>query len=250
MGAPLTEAAIIRVQDMIASGRLAPGSRLPSEADLAIELGASRNTVREAVRALVTAKVLDVRRGDGTYVTSLRPELLLDGIGAAAELMQGGGYQLELVQVRRILEPAATALAAQRIDRSGLLELEVCLLRMTEAASQDELVQYDAEFHAQVASASGNETLASMLKGVSGRTVRTRAWRGIIEEGATERTVQQHADILRALRDGDPVLAHAAALVHVATTEDWVRRLLEDDNAIEDQRSPGRERTPADELAD
>ena len=89
MGAPLTEAAIIRVQDMIASGRLAPGSRLPSEADLAIELGASRNTVREAVRALVTAKVLDVRRGDGTYVTSLRPELLLDGIGAAAELMQG-----------------------------------------------------------------------------------------------------------------------------------------------------------------
>ena len=241
MGAPLTEAAIIRVQDMIASGRLAPGSRLPSEADLAIELGASRNTVREAVRALVTAKVLDVRRGDGTYVTSLRPELLLDGIGAAAELMQGGGYQLELVQVRRILEPAATALAAQRIDRSGLLELEVCLLRMTEAASQDELVQYDAEFHAHVASASGNETLASMLKGVSGRTVRT--W-------ATERTVQQHADILRALRDGDPVLAHAAALVHVATTEDWVRRLLEDDNAIEDRRSPGPERTPAHELAD
>ena len=111
-------------------------------------------------------------------------------------------------------------------------------------------MQYDAEFHAQVASASGNETLASMLKGVSGRTVRTRAWRGIIEEGATERTVQQHADILRALRDGDPVLAHAAALVHVATTEDWVRRLLEDDNAVEDRRSPGRERTPAHELAD
>ena len=145
MGAPLTEAAINQVQEMIVTGRLVPGARLPAEADLAVELGASRNTVREAVRALVTAKVLDVRRGDGTFVTSLRPELLLDGIGAAAELMQDGPYQLELVQVRRILEPAATALAAQRIDRSALLELEVCLLRMADASSQDELVQFDAE---------------------------------------------------------------------------------------------------------
>jgi GntR family transcriptional repressor for pyruvate dehydrogenase complex len=231
MAAPLTEAAIHRMQEMIVSGRLLPGSRLPPEADLAVELGASRSTVREAVRALVTARVLDVKRGDGTYVTSLRPELLLDGIGAAAELMQDGGYQLELVQVRRILEPAATALAAQRIDRDGLLELEVCLLHMSEATSHDELVQYDAEFHALVANASGNETLASMLKGVSSPTVRTRAWRGVIDDGAVPRTISQHAEILRALREGDPVFAHAAALVHVATTEDWVRRMLVDDNS-------------------
>ena len=59
----------------------------------------------------MTARVLDVRRGDGTYVTSLRPELLLAGIGAAADLLQDG-FTLELVQVRRILEPAATAMAA------------------------------------------------------------------------------------------------------------------------------------------
>ena len=77
MAAPLTEGAIAKMREMIASGELAPGARLPPEADLASLLGASRNTVREAVRALVTARVLDVRRGDGTYVTSLRPELLL-----------------------------------------------------------------------------------------------------------------------------------------------------------------------------
>ena len=57
--------------------------------ELATLLGASRNTVREAVRALVTARVLDVRRGDGTYVTSLRPELLLEGIAFAAEHAAG-----------------------------------------------------------------------------------------------------------------------------------------------------------------
>lgn len=229
MAAPLIEAAINRVQEMIASGELVPGARVPPEAELATELGASRGTVREAVRALVTARVLDVRRGDGTYVTSLRPELLLEGIGAAAELLIEGPYQLELVQVRRILEPAATALAAQRIDRAALLDLEVILLRMAEASSQDELVRFDADFHELVASASGNETLASMLRGVSGRTFRARAWRGVIEEGAMPRTISQHAEILRALKEGDPVLAHATALVHVATTEDWVRRMLDHD---------------------
>jgi GntR family transcriptional repressor for pyruvate dehydrogenase complex len=85
MSAPLTEAAIRQIREMIAAGDLVPGARLPPEAELATALGASRNTVREAVRGLVTAGVLDVRRGDGTFVTSLRPELLLEGIGAAAE---------------------------------------------------------------------------------------------------------------------------------------------------------------------
>src|ERR1044071_5377624 len=88
LSAPLTEAAIQQMRAMIATGRLSPGSRLPAESERAAELGASRNTVREAVRAMVTARVLDVRRGDGTYVTSLRPELLLEGIGFAADLLQ------------------------------------------------------------------------------------------------------------------------------------------------------------------
>ncbi|HEY6748757.1 MAG TPA: FCD domain-containing protein [Mycobacteriales bacterium] len=225
MAAPLTETAIRRMRDMIASGRLRPGQRLPPEAELAADLGASRNTVREAVRALVTARVLDVRRGDGTYVTSLRPELLLEGIGAAAELLQDG-FALELVQVRRILEPAATGMAAARIAPDTLEILASCLRRMEDSRSDDELVRYDEEFHATVAAAAGNETLASMLTGVSSRTSRTRVWRGIVEGDARARTISQHADILRALQDGDPTLAEAAATVHVATTEAWLRRVL------------------------
>ena len=226
MAAPLTEAAIRRMHDMIASGRLQPGDRLPSETELALELGSSRATVREAVRALMTARVLDVRRGDGTYVTSLRPELLLESVGAAAELLQDGRYQLELLQVRRILESEATALAARRIRPDAIVELEVCLLRMTDAASQEELVRYDEEFHIRVARESGNETLATVLKGVSSRTLRVRAWRGVLDGGAKARTIAQHADILRALRQGDPALARAAAVLHVATTEDWLSVVL------------------------
>jgi GntR family transcriptional repressor for pyruvate dehydrogenase complex len=226
VSAPLTEAAIRQIREMIATGALAPGAKLSPEAELAGELGASRNTVREAVRGLVTAGVLDVRRGDGTYVTSLRPEQLLDGIGAAAELM-ADGFSLELVHVRRILEPAATALAALRIDEETLTVLETLLDRMRSAESQEVLVQADSEFHAVVAAASGNSTLASMLGGVTTRTMRSRIWRGVIEENAKTQTIAQHAEILRALRDRDPTLSEAAALVHVATTEASLRRMID-----------------------
>ena len=226
MAAPLTEAAIQRVRELIVAGELVPGQRLPPEAELADSLGTSRNTVREAVRALVTARVLDVRRGDGTYVTSLRPELLLAGIGAAADLLENG-FTLELVQVRRILEPAATAMAATRITDAVLRELDGCLHRMSEATSHDKLVEIDQEFHELVATTAGNATLASMLGGVSSRTTRGRAWRGVVEAGATQRTIAEHAAILEALRARDPLLAEAAALVHVSTTESWFRRVLE-----------------------
>lgn len=225
MAAPLTEAAIEQVRLLITSGELIPGQRLPPEAELAESLGTSRSTVREAVRALVTARVLDVRRGDGTFVTSLRPELLLAGIGAAADLLQHG-FTLELLQVRRILEPAATAMAATRISDATLAELDTCLHRMSTAPSHEELVQFDEEFHHLVATASGNATLASMLNGVSSRTTRGRAWRGVIEAGAVERTMSEHAGILAALRARDPRLAEAAALLHVSTTETWFRTVL------------------------
>jgi GntR family transcriptional regulator, transcriptional repressor for pyruvate dehydrogenase complex len=226
MAAPLTEAAIQQVRHLIATGRLVPGQRLPPEPELAESLGTSRSTVREAVRALVTAQVLDVRRGDGTFVTSLRPELLLAGIGAAADLMQAG-FTLELIEVRRILEPAATRMAASRITDAVLADLDACLHQMSAAGSQEELVQYDEDFHQLVATTAGNATLASMLTGVSSRTTRGRAWRGIVEAGATERTISEHAAILSALRARDPQLAEAAALLHVSTTEDWFRRVLQ-----------------------
>jgi GntR family transcriptional repressor for pyruvate dehydrogenase complex len=227
MTAPLTEGAIRQMREMISSGALQPGARLPPEAELASQLGASRNTVREAVRALVTARVLDVRRGDGTYVTSLGPDLLLEGMAAALELMQEG-FALELIAVRRILEPAVTALAATRVDDATIRELGDLLVRMREAESEAERVQRDAEFHHLVAANCGNATLASMLNAVSSRTIRARAWRGLIDEGATSRTFVEHQDILTALVAGDPRRAEAAALLHVATTEAWFRRTIDD----------------------
>jgi GntR family transcriptional repressor for pyruvate dehydrogenase complex len=223
MSAPRTEAAIQSMRAMIASGTLSPGARLPAEAELATMVGASRNTVREAVRALVTARVLDVRRGDGTYVTSLRPELLLEGITAAVELMHEG-FSLELIAVRRILEPAATRLAAGRMDAATLAELERLVEAVEGSTSQAERIPFDAEFHSLIARRSDNATLVSMLAAVSSRTLRARAWRGVLDETASSRTVTQHREILEALAAGDADRAEAAALLHVATTEAWFRQ--------------------------
>jgi GntR family transcriptional repressor for pyruvate dehydrogenase complex len=228
VSAPRTEAVIQEMRAMIASGRLNPGSRLPAEAELSTMVGASRNTVREAVRALVTARVLDVRRGDGTSVTSLRPELLLEGVTAAVELMHEG-FSLELIAVRRILEPAATRLAAERMDDATLTELERLVVSVERAPTEAERIPFDAEFHALVARRSDNETLASMLAAVSSRTIRARAWRGLADQGASSRTVTQHREILEALSARDPERAEAAALLHVATTEAWFRRAQGDE---------------------
>ncbi|HYY79247.1 MAG TPA: FCD domain-containing protein [Actinomycetes bacterium] len=225
MAAPRTETAIARIRDLIAAGELVPGSRLPPENELAAQLGLSRNTAREAVRALVTARVLDVRRGDGTYVTSLTPDLLLEGVGFAVELLRDDDA-LEVLEVRRYLEPAATALAAGRIDADGLLALREAIGRMREAPDDERFVAQDAAFHARVAAASGNGTLASLLNGLSGRTLRVRVWQAMTADDAVARTIDQHEGIYAALEAGDPNLAHAMAVLHVVTTETWLRRAL------------------------
>ena len=151
------------------------------------------------------------------------------------------GFSLELIAVRRILEPAATALAAARIDDAKIATVARCLDRMRGAGSEAERIQHDAEFHRLIGETSGNATLASMLNAVSSRTVRARAWRGVLDEEARTRTVTQHDDILQALQARDATRAEAAALVHVATTESWFRDAA-DDGAITPSTNGRRER--------
>jgi GntR family transcriptional regulator, transcriptional repressor for pyruvate dehydrogenase complex len=225
VAAPLVDAAIERIRQLIASGQWRPGDRLPPEAELSQQLGVSRSSTREAVRALVAARVLDVRRGDGTFVTSLTPELLLEGIGVAVELVQEDAI-VQLVETRRLIEPQVTALAAERASEEQLAEIHEHLLRMRSAREHAALVRHDSDFHASVGRASGNATLAAILLGISGPTLRARVWRGLIDEGADGRTVVEHEAIYDAIAGRDAALAGAAALLHVATTEAWVRRMV------------------------
>ena len=224
MGAPATEAAIVAIRKLIIAGELPPGSRLPAEHVMAAQLGLSRNTLREAVRALITARVLDVRRGDGTFVTSLEPQLLLEGIGFAVELMQED-RALELLELRRILEPAAAALAAIRISTADLEQLGQRLEAMETSRGETRILQ-DIDFHARIAQAAGNQTLATMLSGLSGKTVHARTWHGALDANADRRAHEDHVAIYEAIANGDSILAESAACVHVANTERWFKQML------------------------
>ncbi|MFF1546055.1 FadR/GntR family transcriptional regulator [Streptomyces sp. NPDC058291] len=216
----LTDKAIERIRELIRTGALPPGSKLPPEADLAAQLGLSRNLAREAVKALAVARVLEVRRGDGTYVTSLQPRLLLAGLGGAVELLQGDSAALQdLMEVRRLLEPAATALAATRISDDQLAEVKSHLDAMREARDDVELLNaHDAAFHRAVVAATGNESLLTLLEGISGRTLRARIWRGLVDDRAAGRTLAEHEAIYAALTVRDSALSQAAALMHVSNT--------------------------------
>src|SRR5438445_12743287 len=133
----VTEEAIHKIRERIVSGAWGPGDRLPKESELAAELGLSRNSLREAVRALSQLRVLEVRQGDGTYVSSLEPDLLLESTGFVSHLLLGEGA-VALYEVRRILEAAAASLAAARIDEAGKRELGSRLGRMRDERGGEE----------------------------------------------------------------------------------------------------------------
>ncbi|GHH71636.1 GntR family transcriptional regulator [Streptomyces sulfonofaciens] len=231
----LTDKAITRIRELIQSGALPPGAKLPPEQQLAAELGLSRNLMREAVKALVVARVLEIRRGDGTYVTSLEPALLLEGLSSAVELLRGDTL-LELTEVRRLFEPIATSLAAARISDNALAEVRHHLDVMRRARDDVELLnEHDAAFHRAVVWATGNATLATLLEGISSRTVRARVWRGLVDDNAGGRTIAEHEAIYAALAARDTSLAQATALVHVSTTERWLREHLAYDESCGDR---------------
>ncbi|MCE6998557.1 FadR family transcriptional regulator [Saccharothrix sp. S26] len=242
----LTDEAIAKIRSMIQSGELPPGTRLPPEPQLAVEMGLSRSGVREAVKVLESARVLDVRRGDGTYVTSLAPRLLLEGVGVAVELLQDDTL-LEVMEVRRLLEPLATGLAAVRMPERDLDELAKILDDMRAAQDDAELlIQYDTAFHRTVVAATGNETLASLLEGLSSRTVRARVWRGLIEGNAAHITLAEHEGIYQALRSRDQLLAQASAMVHINTSEAWLRTILSNPASPERERHDATSDVPSD----
>ncbi|GAA4841558.1 FadR/GntR family transcriptional regulator [Luteimicrobium xylanilyticum] len=221
----VTDQAIDKLRGMIASGELQPGQRLPREADLAADLGLSRSSLREAVRALSLLRILDVRQGDGTYVSSLSSESLVDTLSFIADFHQDSSV-LDLLEVRRILEPAASARAARRAGPDDVERLRAILAGADADSPVEELVAVDVEFHRAVAELAGNPVLASLVESVSSRTHRARTWRGITEEGALARTLAEHAAILGAIAVGDADLARAWAEVHVGGVEAWLRQSL------------------------
>ncbi|MCP2260625.1 GntR family transcriptional regulator, transcriptional repressor for pyruvate dehydrogenase complex [Streptoalloteichus tenebrarius] len=220
----VTDDAILRVKRMILAGELRPGDRLPREADLAERLGLSRSSLREAVRALALVRVLDVRQGDGTYVASLRADDLLGSLGLVLDLHRDERSAAEVHEVRRILEPAATARAARRIDAGEIAALRALCAEAETATTVERLVELDAEFHRRVAAAAGNAALARLLETLTGSALRADVWRAIVRSGSVAEVVAEHRAIVDALASRQADVAQSWATVHLATVERWLGR--------------------------
>ena len=222
----VADQAIQKIKGMIISGELRPGQRLPPEPNLAAQLGVSRSSLREAVRALALIQVLDVRHGDGTYVTSLEPGMLVESTGFIAELL-GGGREVELFQVRRILEPAAAELAVGRIRDDAVGDLHQLVLQMEAATSVSELTQVDIEFHRTLTRAAGNPFLTALVDKLQSETIRARQWNLMTGEGVAEATKIEHRAIYEAVRARDADLTRALVTTHIARGEIWLHQLVE-----------------------
>lgn len=219
----VTDDAITKIKQMIVEGDLGPGDRLPREADLAEQLGVSRNSLREAVKALSIINVLSVRQGDGTYVTSLDPQLLMDAMSFVVDFHRDDSV-LAFLEVRRILEPAASAMAAKEMAPEGILALEKILKSVNSESSVGDFVAADIEFHRQIAIGSGNPVLAALLDSLAAPTQRARIWRGVTQSSAVPRTLEEHHAIFTAISNADADLAKSWAFIHISGVEEWLRQ--------------------------
>lgn len=157
----LCDLVIQQIQEKISLGLFAPGTKIPTEPALMAQLGVGRSTVREAVRVLVNAGLLEVRQGDGTYV--------LDSASGHEPL----DYRLrratpqEIREVRRIIEVEAARLAAANRTPADIEAMRGHLARKKLAHNRNDIHGYvtaDIDFHAAVAVASGNSLLADLYR--------------------------------------------------------------------------------------
>ena len=203
----LAQQAFERLEGAIMRGELAPGARI-SEADIARQFGISRGPLREAMGRLEGRKLVERTTNVGARVVSLAPDDLL-----------------ELYTVREALEGMACRLAAERIRPKDLRTLGDMLHR--HEADRDVLrgVAYvqakgDQDFHFKIASLSGNRKLISLLCDELYSLLRLYRLRFSAVPGRPQQALQEHFDILEALRGGDPDAAEAAMRRHVRNSRD------------------------------
>ena len=227
LAAPLsqTDVVIQELKRLVVEGALGPGSRLPIEKELAAQLGVSRGSLREGVRALVHLGVLETRQGDGTYVTELDAGRLLSSLGFLAELPTNAA---ELLSVRRILEAESAAMAAVAIDADGLDSLAEALARADSAllptgTDVEAFLDADADFHIRIARSTGNAALAALIENLIGRTERTRVIRAMSDRGAVHSTQAEHYAILSQLQRHDPQRARIRMEAHILGVEEFAR---------------------------
>jgi DNA-binding FadR family transcriptional regulator len=198
-----------RFRAQIESGAWPRGSRIPGENQLALELGVSRGTVREALRSLSLTGLLEPRVGDGTYVRATNE---ISGVLVRDELSASLTHVLD---ARAGIEAAAARLAAARPSADSLAALSAALESRAAAGDLDAFVAADADFHRGVVVASGNPLLLRLYDAIA--EVLTESIHRTATMPEDHRILDAHVDVLEAIRAGDPEAASQTSYALIET---------------------------------
>ncbi len=204
-----------RIAERIASRALAPGDRLPTEAELCQAFGVSRAVVREAVARLRTDGLVETQRGVGAFV-SHSPELSVFRLEAEraspAELRQ-------IFELRTDVEAGAAALAAARCTETQMEAMRTALSAMAKAVSEGENgTAADVAFHIAIAEATDNPIYRDFLRFLAHRleqAIGTARRNSATHQGWSERVQIEHEAIFEAIAARDPEAARTAAKAHI-----------------------------------
>lgn len=205
---------IERVTNLILDEGLQPGEQLATERDLMARLGVGRSSLREAIKTLCALGVLEIRHGTGTFISTGNSSMLTRPIKWGLFLSETSVKGV--IESRAVIEVALTRWAAERAAPEDIERLRDRLLKLEE--SRDDLPNYienDLAFHMEIAEASGNEMLATVLAMMQ---CMLRAWMEttFTENPNTDHSMKLHRQIFNAIEDHDADAAARAMEIHVA----------------------------------
>ena len=220
-----------RLRDMIHSGELGAGDRLPPERDLAKLLGVSRPTLRAGIRSLSTVGILQSKQGAGTFVAERDESPTLDSSPLRMLSALHGFTSDEMFEARLALEMSIAGLAARRATSEHMTRLAEEIAGMYASLNNPEqYLVHDMQFHQTIAAASDNRILTSLMNMVAAILFDSRS-KTVHRALDLKQSAEQHHDIYRAIRERDPDGAEQAMHDHLIETQKA--------QALEEQNSNG-----------
>jgi len=213
----LTHSLVAGFKDMISSGELQPGGKLPPERELARHFAVNRASIRQALKALDVMGIVYQRVGDGTYLTQDASTTLRAPLDFLI-LMDGISFQ-ELFEARRIVEPELAARAARRRSPEDIadLEREVAGMKSNAEVIHAEFADHDLRFHEIIWRAAGNRVCQRMFSSLHGALSRSLAVTTSLTDTCTP--ISAHEQMFLAIQAGDAEKARALMIEHLLQGE-------------------------------
>lgn len=223
----ISEEIVEQIKELISAGDLKPGEKIPSERDLAVMLGVSRPSVREAIMVLDAMGLVEARQGGGTYVRSLTSAALSDPLTALVE--ENPALLHALVEVRMGLETWSAHLAAARATDEDIQRMRDLLAIMEKQAAQGGWdAEVDSQFHYAITAATHNTLQMHVLNTIHSlfhKTIQVALTEFYRKAGMVELLLDQHRAIYQAIAERDPDKAREAMFRHISLVEDKMSQL-------------------------